>query len=151
MKFIESSTHTVDEILNACQSMSEGMTGALIVITKTDSLSSIVNTGDTINADVSGRLLETIFFKNSPLHDGAVIITDDKIIAARCLLPTTDDNNVPAYYGTRHRAAIGVSENSDALVVVVSEQTGKISFVENGIIERGLTILQLKDKLMKGI
>ncbi|MEG1793783.1 MAG: diadenylate cyclase CdaA [Rikenellaceae bacterium] len=151
MKFIESSTHTVDEILNSCQSMSEGMTGALIVITKTDSLSSIVNTGDTINADVSGRLLETIFFKNSPLHDGAVIITDDKIIAARCLLPTTDDNNVPAYYGTRHRAAIGVSENSDALVVVVSEQTGKISFVENGIIERGLTILQLKDKLMKGI
>ncbi|MEG1553648.1 MAG: diadenylate cyclase CdaA [Rikenellaceae bacterium] len=151
MKFIESSTHTVDEILNSCQSMSEGMTGALIVITKTDSLSSIVNTGDTINADVSGRLLETIFFKNSPLHDGAVIITDDKIIAARCLLPTTDDNNVPAYYGTRHRAAIGISENSDALVVVVSEQTGKISFVENGIIERGLTILQLKDKLMKGI
>lgn len=151
MKFIESSTHTVDEVLNACQSMSEGMTGALIVITKSDSLASVVNTGDRINADVSGRLLETIFFKNSPLHDGAVIITDDKLIAARCLLPTTEDSNIPAYYGTRHRAAIGISESSDAIVIVVSEQTGKISFVEGGTIERGLTILQLKDKLMKNI
>lgn len=151
MKFIESSTHTVDEILNACQSMSESMTGALIVLTKSDALASVVNTGDTIKADVSGRLLEAIFFKNSPLHDGAVIITDDKIIAGRCLLPTTEDNNVPAYYGTRHRAAIGISESSDAIVIVVSEQTGKISFVESGKIERGLTILQLKDKLMKNI
>ncbi len=149
-RFVEDNNN-IEEIINACQSMSEGKVGALIVLTRSDKLDMIINTGDRIDGDISQRLIETIFFKNSPLHDGAVIITDDKIVAARCLLPTTDNTNIPAYYGTRHRAAMGMTERSDAVVIVVSEQTGKISYVENGLIERGVTPLQLKNKLLKNI
>lgn len=138
----------LDEIASACEHMSESHTGALIVLARGTDLTFVRETGDVIDALVSQRLLETIFFKNSPLHDGAVLIADGRIVAARCVLPTTENLSVPAYYGMRHRAAIGISEKSDAEVVVVSEQTGKISYVSGGKIKRGISIVTLKELLL---
>lgn len=122
----------IAEICEACEEMSEQKTGALIVLPHTNPLEEIIATGDRIDANISRRLIMNIFFKNSPLHDGAMIISSGKITAARCTLPITDSNNVPARFGMRHKAAVGISEQSDADVIVVSEQTGKISFVRGG-------------------
>ena len=122
----------VDEILDAVMAMSEQKTGALIVIARQDSLQPIVETGDSIDARISKRLLMNLFFKNSPLHDGAVIVHDNRIVAARCTLPLTSKSDVPASYGMRHKAAIGISETTDAQAIVVSEETGEISFVSDG-------------------
>ena len=119
-------TH-MDEVVTACKHMSRSKTGALIVFARKSELDAIVETGDRINADVSAQLLESIFFKNNPLHDGAVIIYDDKIRAARCVLPSTENIYLPSKYGMRHRAAVGMTEKTDALVVLVSEETGAIS------------------------
>ena len=138
----------IDEIVNACQSMSESYTGALIVLGKSGSLSYVMETGDTIQADIHRLMIESIFYKNSPLHDGAMVILNNKITAVRCVLPSTEMLGVPAYYGMRHKAAIGLTEKSDATVVVVSEQTGKISYVIGGKIHRGITPIQLKELLM---
>ncbi len=121
-----------DEIYEACVSMSKSKTGALIVIEKSTNISVYASSGDRLDASISRRLIESVFFKNSPLHDGAMIINSGRIIAARCILPTSDNPNIPARYGLRHRAALGLSENSDALIVVVSEETGRISVVQNG-------------------
>ncbi|MFI3299721.1 MAG: diadenylate cyclase CdaA [Rikenellaceae bacterium] len=123
---------TVEELYEACVSMSAQKTGALIVMERTTDVDVYASTGDRIDAPVSRRLLESIFFKNSPLHDGAVVLRRGVIVAARCILPTSDNPNVPAHLGLRHRAALGVSENTDARVIVVSEETGRISVVENG-------------------
>lgn len=136
-----------EEIVKACQRMSETKTGALIVITRRSSLDLYAETGDIIDAEISQRLLQNIFFKNAPLHDGAVIIVGDRIRAARCTLPTTENPNVPAYYGTRHKAALGITEQTDAIVVVVSEETGSMSFVENGVIKSWLNSEQLQEYL----
>ena len=136
-----------DEIVEACRRMSETKTGALIVITRRSSLDLYSETGDIIDADLNRRLLQNIFFKNAPLHDGAVIIQNDRIHAARCTLPTTDNPNLPANYGTRHKAAVGITEVTDAVVAVVSEETGSISFVDNGIIQSWLTADRLKTVL----
>ncbi len=125
----------ITPIVNACTNMSALKTGALIVITRKSDLFSFVKTGDSINAQTSSRLLETIFFKNSPLHDGAVIIRKNIIVAARCVLPTSEQLNLPPHFGMRHRAALGITEKTDALVVVVSEETGAISFAKEGKIE----------------
>mgnify|MGYP002624096630 CR=1 FL=1 len=125
----------VNEITEACRTMSAQKTGALIVISHDTDLEYVLETGDRIDAAVSHRLLMNLFFKNSPLHDGAVIITDDRIAAARCTLPITDRTDIPARYGMRHRAAIGLSEETDADIVVVSEETGEISFVRAGSIK----------------
>lgn len=123
-----------DEIAEACKEMSEQKTGALIVIRHHDSIEEIISTGDVIDAVVSKRLIMNIFFKNSPLHDGAMIIDNDRIISARCTLPITSRADIPASYGMRHKAAIGLSETCDADIIVVSEQTGRISFVhENNV------------------
>lgn len=138
----------IDEIVSACQSMSESYTGALIVLGKSSNLSSIMETGDLIQADVHRLMIESIFYKNAPLHDGAMVIIENRIKAVRCVLPSTEMLGVPAYYGMRHKAAIGLSEKSDATVVVVSEQTGKISYVVGGKIHRGITPIQLKEFLM---
>ncbi len=127
-------SRSVAEIAQACKEMSEQKTGALILIRRKDSLEDIIATGDTIDAQIGSRLIMNIFFKNSPLHDGAMIIGDNRIIAARCTLPITDRSDLPAHYGMRHKAAIGVSEQCDADVVVVSEETGTISFVHRGVI-----------------
>jgi len=124
----------VDEITDACFEMSEEKTGALIVILKRDALKDIIETGDIVDATISKRLIENIFFKNSPLHDGAMIIGGERIVAARCTLPITERQDIPAQYGMRHKAGIGISDRSDADVIVVSEQTGKVSLIRSGVI-----------------
>ena len=123
---------TVEEIVEACRVMGEQKTGALIVIPGQDSLQYIIETGDRLDAMVSRRLILNLFFKNSPLHDGAMIVRGDRIVAARCTLPITSRTDIPASFGMRHKAAIGITEESDATVVVVSEETGRISYVREG-------------------
>jgi len=137
-------TKSIGEIAEACEEMSEQKTGALIIIRKKDTLEDILATGDNIDARISCRLIMNIFFKNSPLHDGAMVIGDNRIVAARCTLPISDRSDLPARFGMRHKAAVGISEQSDADVVVVSEQTGKISFVRAGKVEAIDTINKLK-------
>ena len=135
---------SITAIAQACQEMSEQKTGALIIIRQKDLLQSIIDTGDIIDAEISSRLIMNIFFKNSPLHDGAMIIGSNRIIAARCTLPITERTNLPARLGMRHKAAVGISEQCDAMVIVVSEQTGRISFVRGGEIETIDSISRLK-------
>ena len=134
-------------LVSAVEYMGAHKIGALIVIRRRDNLQSIISTGDSIDARISERLIENIFFKNSPLHDGAMVIGDNRIIAARCTLPITERLDLPASYGTRHRAAVGLSEQCDADVIVVSEETGNISYVQQSIITRIDTINVLKLKL----
>ena len=122
----------VEEIVEACRVMGEQKTGALIVIPGQDPLQYIIETGDRVDAIVSRRLILNLFFKNSPLHDGAMIVRGDRIVAARCTLPITSRTDIPASFGMRHKAAIGITEESDATVVVVSEETGRISYVKEG-------------------
>jgi diadenylate cyclase len=137
----------IEAIVKACRNMSESKTGALIVIAQKSELQYYAETGDIIDAETSSRLIENIFFKNSPLHDGALIIVNDKIRAVRCILPVTENLNVPAHYGMRHRAALGISEHTDALIVVVSEETGKISFGFEGEIKYGISSMELRQLL----
>ncbi len=136
-------------IVLACNHLSQSYTGALIVITKTNPLEQIIQTGDVFLSNINSQLLETIFFKNTPLHDGAVIISDNKIQAARCILPVSKNNNIPASMGLRHRSAIGITEQSDAISVIVSEQTGKISVVKQGVVKHGISIDELQTYLDK--
>lgn len=124
----------VDAITRACQNMSDIKQGALIIITKQNKLDDIALTGVDINADISNALIENIFFKNSPLHDGAMIISNNRIRSARCILPVTNKTDIPGHYGLRHRAAIGITEDNDCFVLVVSEETGTISMVKNTVI-----------------
>ena len=128
--------------------MSATMTGALIVIKQDGSLDDIVATGVTIDANITPSLIKNIFFKNSPLHDGAMVIGGGRIVAAKCVLPSTK-SEVPLSFGMRHRAAMGICEESDAIVVVVSEETGAISVAQNGKIRRGLSEIELKAELMR--
>lgn len=125
----------VDEIAAACFEMGDGRVGALIVIADKDPLEDIISTGDRIDANIRKPLIENIFFKNSPLHDGAMIVSGDRIVAARCTLPMSERTDIPPRYGMRHKAAIGITEQTDARVVVVSEQTGEVSFVRNGVMQ----------------
>ncbi|MBI9057397.1 MAG: TIGR00159 family protein [Labilibaculum sp.] len=134
----------VVSIVAACEHMSKSKTGALIVIAKNTDLDSYAETGKFINSRVSGTVLETIFFKNSPLHDGAVIIANNRIVAARCILPVTDSSNIPGSLGLRHRAAIGMSQATDSHVITVSEETGNISYVMGGNIKVRITTAELR-------
>ena len=136
-------------IVMACMSMSKGKTGALIVIEKNVPLNEIIRTGETLNADVNQRLIENIFFKNSPLHDGAMIIRGQQIIAAGCILPVSHDLNIPKELGLRHRAAMGVSQETDALAIIVSEETGGISAAYKGQFHLRLTAEELERILTK--
>ncbi len=138
------SLETLEEITLACKRMAETKTGALIVLAHSSALEVVAETGDRIDSLVNRRLIETIFFKNTPLHDGAMLIFGEKIIAARCTLPISESPSIPAHYGMRHRAAIGVTEQSDASVIVVSEQRGEISFVTNGEIKSMNSINELR-------
>ena len=122
----------IDPITQACLNMSEIKQGALILITRKNNLDDIVATGVVVNADISNSLIENIFFKNSPLHDGAMIIRHNRITAARCILPVSNKTNIPGHYGLRHRAAVGVTEVNDCVALVVSEETGHISMIING-------------------
>lgn len=146
-----SSNIDVEALVTACENLSGSKTGALIVIARKSELSTIAEGGDILNADTSSRLLESIFFKNSPLHDGAVIIIGEKIHAARCVLPISENIYLPANFGTRHRAALGMSEKTDAIVIVVSEETGEISVCKTGEITSGLTSAELRDFIKKEI
>jgi diadenylate cyclase len=129
----------IHQVVNACQKMSADKTGALIVLAKRNDLRSFVTTGEYLDARISAQLLENIFFKNSPLHDGAVIIFENRIIAARCILPVTERQDIPEGLGLRHRAAIGISEQSDAIAIIVSEQTGNISVCTMGILQKNIS------------
>ena len=140
-----------NNIAEACFRMSESKTGALIVLARSTSLDEVINTGDKIDANVHRRLITNLFFKNSPLHDGAVIIKGDKIVAARCTLPITERTDIPANYGMRHKAAIGITEETDADAIVVSEETGKVSLVSRGEVTPITNINELKQKLISQI
>ncbi len=139
----------ISPIVNACESFSQSKTGALIIITKENNLEYYLETGEMIDAKVSEELLESIFFTNSPLHDGAVIITNNKIVAARCVLPVSENPVFPAHLGLRHRAALGITEHSDAIAIVVSEQTGRISWFKDSNMKRNIKPVQLKEYLAK--
>lgn len=141
-------TLDTETICQACKSMSSIKQGALIVITRRNTLPDVVMTGVSIDAEISKPLIENIFFKNSPLHDGAMIITDNKIAAARCILPVSNNTDLPGHYGLRHRSAIGISENNDCVVLIVSEETGNISLAKAGVIST-LQPLTMKETLEK--
>ena len=144
-------THREDimPIVLACMSMSKQKVGALIIIERQVGLSEYVNSGDIINANITQRLIENIFFKNSPLHDGAMIISHKRIRAAGCILPISHDTDIPKSLGLRHRAALGISQKSDCLSIVVSEETGGISIAENGNFKLRLTAEELEGVLAK--
>ena len=134
-------------IVMACLSMSKQKVGALIVIERQVALREIIETGDTINADINQRLIENIFFKNSPLHDGAMVISHKRIKAAGCILPVAHDNDIPKSLGLRHRAALGISQKSDCLAIIISEETGNISIAHNGEFHLRLTAEELESRL----
>ena len=136
-----------DTILNACKKMSKTKTGALIVIERTNSLDFLIKTGDSMNAEINEVLLESIFYKNSPLHDGATIIRDNFVVATRVILPISDSINIPSRFGLRHRAAFGVSEKTDAVCLLVSEETGEISYIKDGSFELYADYNELVEKL----
>ena len=141
----------IDNVCQAVGELSNSKTGALIVMTRTTKLDDIISTGTTINADVSALLLRNIFVNKAPLHDGAVIIDETRLAAAACVLPLTRNENVSPELGTRHRAAIGISEISDAVVIVVSEETGTISVAFDCNLTRDYTLDSLKSLLHKKI
>ncbi|MBW6500111.1 MAG: diadenylate cyclase CdaA [Bacteroidales bacterium] len=145
----QSSPREAEEIVRAAESMANKKTGALIVVGRRSSLDLYSEGGELLNARISAELIETIFFKNTPLHDGALLIEDGKIFAARCPLPVTDQVMLPARFGMRHRAAIGMSEHSDSLVIVVSEESGNITVVESGVAREKITPNELRNILLR--
>jgi len=138
---------SIAPIIEALKVLSDGYTGALIVISKTSDLDNYAETGDLLDAELSKRLLIAIFNKESPLHDGAVLIVEGRIKAARCILPVSQNPSLPANMGLRHRAALGISEVTDVLVLVVSEQTGQISVVQNGKISTNLMLSEVRQRI----
>lgn len=143
----ESVKPDLDVIVRACQKMSDSKTGALIVLSRTNALENYIKTGTEINAVVSDRLIENIFFKNSPLHDGAMIITKKSIVAAGVILPVSSSDKVPKEYGLRHRAAMGISEETDAISIVVSEQTGEIALCKDRLFTENIAPADLRKAL----
>ncbi|MGW8316531.1 MAG: diadenylate cyclase CdaA [Bacteroidales bacterium] len=147
LKFESKSQVKIRSILKAVMQFAQEKTGALIVIKRKSNLDMYAETGDILNADTSSRLLASIFNKTSPLHDGAVIISSDKLQAARVILPVTEKLDLPPEYGLRHRAGLGISEVTDSLVVIVSEETGQVSIAEHGILQKNIPNRYLKQKL----
>lgn len=139
----------ITEITNAVENLSKSRTGALIVIEQLTGLEDVISTGTRIDAIISAALLENIFVVNTPLHDGATIIRNDRIVAGGCFLPLTSNNDINKKLGTRHRAAIGISETADALTIVVSEETGVISLTVNGRLTRNYNKDKIKDILIR--
>lgn len=136
-------------IVMACMSMSQQKVGALIVIERVESLNEYAQTGEKVDADINQRLIETIFFKNSPLHDGAMLVQNGRISAAACILPVSHDLNIPRKLGLRHRSAKGVTEVTDSIAIVVSEETGGISVADGGKVRVGVNAQQLEEILAK--
>lgn len=143
------SERDIEQLVRACRNMADTKTGALIVLTKENPLDNIVLTGESIQAEISRELIETIFFKNTPLHDGALVIRNRKMVAARCILPVSQNENIPSHLGLRHRASIGITENTDCVTVIVSEQTGHISYCNGGIIHENVGHKGLREMLSK--
>ena len=137
--------------IQACMHMSQSKTGALIIFKRSNEVEELVRTGETINAVASSALIETLFFKNSPLHDGAVIVSGNQVLAARCILPVTSRTDIDPNLGLRHRSAIGVTEQLDVISVIVSEETGAISYALEGEIHHDVTPVQLRHALEKYI
>ena len=140
----------IDPIIQACRRMALSKTGALIVMAQHNQLEEFTDTGETIDSRISAQLIENIFFKNSPLHDGALIIVDNRMKAAGCILPVSANPDLPSNMGLRHRAAVGLTERSDAYAIIVSEQTGKIAYSLKGIIYANVEPAQLKQVLEAG-
>ena len=136
-------------LVMACMNMAKRKEGALIVIEQGDKLGEVIKTGEAINADINQLLIENIFFKNSPLHDGAMIIRQNRIVSAGCLLPVSHSMDIPKSLGLRHRAALGISQESDALAIVVSEETGAITVAHRGELHRHLSAEQLEKLLFE--
>ncbi len=141
----------IDKILMASRNMAEQKTGALIIIANKSGLEQFVETGEQLNATISDALIENIFFKNSPLHDGAMIIHNNIIKAARCILPLSDNKKIPASLGLRHRAAVGITEQSDAMAIIISEETGHISYAFNGKLKKNIPPNKLKSFIKEDI
>ncbi len=141
----------IDNVCRACGEMSENKVGALIVFERQTKLGDIIQTGTVVDAQTSEQMVSSIFYPKSPLHDGAMIIRDGRVYAAGCILPLTQNTKLSKELGTRHRASLGMSENSDAIVVVVSEETGTISIARDGALERNFTSAQLLEYLKNAL
>ena len=139
----------IDEFVSSCEILKKNKTGALFIIERSNSLDFVRSTGDKLNCVISVPIIESIFFKNSPLHDGAVIIEGNYITGSRIILPVSENENINARLGLRHRAAIGITEKTDAIAVVISEENGKLSFVKNGELKNFKTVDTLKSMLEK--
>lgn len=144
-------TAMIEDIVKACMELSRTFTGALIVVERETKIGEIIKTGVQLDANITSELITNIFYPNTPLHDGAIVIRDNKIKAASCFLPLTDNPNLSKELGTRHRAALGITEVSDAIAIVVSEESGKISFALNGGLTRNLTPDILRKALNKNL
>ncbi|MGM9844502.1 MAG: diadenylate cyclase, partial [Muribaculaceae bacterium] len=143
----EETKNWVMPVVYACMNLARSKTGALIVIQQEVSLENFENTGDIIDAKINSRLIENIFFKNSPLHDGALIIADDRIKSAGCILPVSHDTNIPRALGLRHRSALGIAQETDAVAIVVSEETGNVSIAHKGKLFTKLSSTELEHRL----
>ncbi len=144
---IRNAEHIVEEISRAILNMSKQKIGAILVFERKTGLGDVMDSGTMLDADISSELIENIFYPNTPLHDGAMILRDERIVAAGCFLPLSDNKQVAQELGTRHRASLGVSEVSDAYVLVVSEERGIISFAYDGVLKRYIDAKMLKDIL----
>ena len=140
---------TINELVKACFDMGEARTGALIIIEQNIRLSEYERTGINVDAVLTSQLLINIFEHNTPLHDGAVLVRGNRIVAATCYLPLSDNMELSKQLGTRHRAGVGISEVSDSLTIIVSEETGQVSMAQNGQLSRGLTSAELRSALIK--
>lgn len=141
----------IDKIIIASHNLAEKKTGALIIIAHKSALEQITNTGEQLDANVSEALIENVFYKNTPLHDGAMIIHQNRIKAVRCILPVSGNKNIPATLGLRHRAALGVTEQSDALGIIISEETGQIAFAVHGKLKLKVQPTQLKNLIIENM
>ncbi|TVR17489.1 MAG: TIGR00159 family protein [Balneolaceae bacterium] len=141
----------ISEVIDAVRNMAQTKTGALIVFARSSSLQDLVDVGTRLDARVNADLLQTIFQKDTPLHDGAVVIRNNRIVAASCYLPISQNPNLSSVFGTRHRAAVGISETNNVFVVVVSEETGRISIAKNGALTSGLSIQKLRAEMERAI
>ncbi|MDR1591884.1 MAG: diadenylate cyclase CdaA [Prevotellaceae bacterium] len=143
-KGTESISFPIMKIVLACRNLARTKTGALIIVGRQADLSEFIDTGETINAELNTRLIENVFFKNSPLHDGAMIVVDNRIVAVSAILPVSRNPEIPRHLGLRHRAALGVSERIDAVAIIVSEETGTISVAVDGEFMLNITPEQLE-------
>lgn len=147
----EASKVDLEPYIQACMHMSQSKTGALIVFIRQNDVNDIITTGERIDAMVSSALLEALFFKNSPLHDGAVLVKGNRVVAARCILPVSSNLDIDPNLGLRHRSAIGVTEQTDVISVIVSEETGAISYAVEGVIHHDVTPVQLRRYLEQSL